>query len=175
MQPTSRSFYRRLGIAALILVVTVVGISVVAAQNLPFADGRINQIAFFGGDALYCVDAQYLVSPNLPDSDNGGGFRLLSKTGQALWYIPGVDVTKASEKVAGAAVLVGSWQGSYGPAALYVNKKIDGSIFFIFTGFDDHSKPNSFIFASCEPQGSPSNPSVPTAVPTPIVIRNPIT
>jgi hypothetical protein len=115
------------------------------------------------------VDKQYLVTMQLPDIVNGGGFRLLNMTGQHLWYIPGADVTKALDQLpnGGSPVLVASGQGTYGPASLYVNKDANNLNIYIYTGYDNFGKPNSFIFGSCIPQGAdPSFSLTPSAVPS---------
>lgn len=173
----TRKSFARLGFVTAFLVLTVVGISVTLAQQLPFSDGRINQISFFGGDAFYCVDKEYRVTMELPDVANGGGFRLLNMTGQHLWYIPGADVTTALDQLTGISgpVLVARGQGTYGATSLYVNKDANNQNMYIYMGYDNYNKPNSFIFGSCIPQGAPADFSLtPSSVPivptnTPIV------
>lgn len=144
--------------------IIVIGISAVIAQQVPFPDGRINQFSHYGGDALYCVDRVYQVTGDLPNVVNQGGFRLLNQRGQGLWYIPGADVTTASERIKnGNPELIATGQGSYGPTSLYVNISADGLV-FLFSGFDEHGKPNSFVFGSCGPQDkTPSFWSGPTS------------
>ncbi len=173
MIPTTRLFQRHFGIVVALVLIAVIGISVVAAQQLNFPDGRINQVAFFGGDALYCIDKNYFVTDNYDIMISGGGFRLLNKTGQELWFVPAADVTKASEQstVGGAPVLIAKGQGSYGEAALYATRAANGDIFFIFSGFDEHGKPNSFAFTGCGPRGGAAPAAVPTVEPTAVVTR----
>ncbi len=74
---------RAILLAGVMLGVVVLGISLVAAQQqLNFPDGRLNQIAYFGGDALYCVDKNFNATNSVQAFMDDGGFRLLSKTGQ---------------------------------------------------------------------------------------------
>jgi len=122
--------------ALALVLVGAIGITIVAARQFPFSDGRINQIAFFGGDALYCVDAQRLVTDNYDTMIDGGGFRLLNKDGQELWFISATDVTKAMQATGdGMPVLIGNGKGGYGQTALYVNTAADGGRFFLYSGY----------------------------------------
>jgi hypothetical protein len=51
---------------ALLLVFT--GVSLVAGEDLVQPDGRLNQVAHFGGDAIYCVDDNFVSTNNFPAS-----------------------------------------------------------------------------------------------------------
>lgn len=168
MDYSSNVSHRRAVILAIVMLgVVVFGISFVAAQQLNFADGRLNQVAYFGGDAFYCVDSSYNATNSVQAFMKDGGFRLLSKTGQVLWDVPYADVKTAQDKLAkdGVAVLIATGAGSYGEAALYVNTEPDGDIFYIFTGFDQYGKKNSFTFYSCTPVVSPYSAPTATVVP----------
>lgn len=141
----------RYTVLLVIPVLLVVGLSIVAAQQLTQADGRINQVAHFGGDAIYCVDGNKNVTHDLPTSDPKG-FRLLNKDGQELWYVPGHDFEAAIQQaiIGGEGVLIAVGNGSYGPTALYTyNIGGENGIFFVFTGYDEHGKSNSLTFQSC--------------------------
>ena len=150
---TNVSRRRALLFIAAMFGVAVLGISLVAAQQLNFHDGRLNQTAYFGGDALYCVDKYFHATNSVQMFMDDGGFRLLSKEGQALWFVPYEDVEAAQDKLAndGVPVLIAMGQGSYGESALYANTEPDGDIFYIYTGFDEHGKSNSFTFYGCLP------------------------
>ena len=78
---TDHHMHSRRGIffALGLLVALLVGSSAVSAQQLVQADKRLNQIANFGGDALYCIDGNQ--SPTT-DTKSWDHFRLLSGSGQ---------------------------------------------------------------------------------------------
>jgi hypothetical protein len=156
-----RILYLTLAIVAL----AVFGVSVVLAQTLVQPDGRINQVAHFGGDALYCVDRN--MNPTTQYSDWGeGGFQLLSMTGQVLWFVPAEQIAAAvaEAKATGGGVLVGTGDGSYGPTSIYTYLTADGDDYFVFNGYDEYGKPNSIEWKFCTPvsPGAPE-PSADTA------------
>ena len=70
-----------------IIAVLVAGMAMVAAAPLVNSDKRINQVADFGGDALYCMDAAQ--NPT-NDSSTFDHFRLLSQTAlnSGRWIAP---------------------------------------------------------------------------------------
>lgn len=145
-------------LAAITLLVAAAGISMTLAQQLIQPDGRLNQIAHFGGDALYCVDANNQTTNNLPAMAEGG-FRLLNGNGQEVWFVPGADVDTAlaAAKESGESQLAASGQGSYGAAYLYAYY-VGDSATFVFTGYDEHGKPNSLTFTGCTPAGPERQP-----------------
>jgi hypothetical protein len=149
------SFTRRgLAFTAGILAVILVGVAAVGAQQgLVQTDQRLNQVADFGGDALYCIDTNQ--SPT-NDTKTWDHFELLSGTGQVLWTLPRTTVEEGLGmiKYGTPPVLLGSGQGTFGAINLYGNANADGTPFFIFTGFDDHYKPNQIQFLGCTPVGS---------------------
>ena len=151
-----------LGLAA--IAVLTLGIAVVSATPLVQSDGRLNQIADFGGDALYCVDSN--IQPT-NDSASFYEFRLLNSSGAELWTLSRKTVEEGlgEIKYGGKPVLLGSGQGTFGPVNLYGNAAEDGSPYFIFTGFDDHYKPNLIIFYACTPVGSALTVTTPTPLP----------
>lgn len=159
--PLSR---RSLVLGASILIVLVLGLSAVMAQQLVQPDGRINQIAHFGGDALYCMDASNNVTN---DSSTFAYFQLLDKSGQQLWTISKEDVELGLGQidVKPTPYLLGEGKGTYGPVYLFSNAAQDGSPYFIFIGFDEWGKTNTLVFYGCTPEVSPQAPS-PTIAPT---------
>ena len=134
-----------------------------SAQDL--ADGRINVVHHFGGDALYCVDRDN--HPTGQYSDDGlGGMRLLNSSGSELWFLPAADIAAAVEaaRTSGGGVLAGSGQGTYGPVWLYTYIDTTDNVKFVFSGYDEHSKINSLEFTYCEqvgPIGGPDEPDEP--------------
>ncbi|MBI1257212.1 MAG: hypothetical protein GC204_07050 [Chloroflexi bacterium] len=141
----------------------LIGIIVVLARQIAQADGRINEVAHFGGDALYCVDANHNPTDQLPTTDPKG-FRLLNMNGQELWYVPGHDVEAALAKsvIGGDWELIAEGSGSYGPVSLHTyNVGGPNGIFYVFTGYDEHGKTNSLTFQSC--RVGPAVGSLPTA------------
>jgi hypothetical protein len=125
-----------------------------AADNLVQPDGRINQVAHFGGDALYCVDRDFI--PTNQYSDFGqGGFRLLNMEGQELWFVPAAQISAAvaEAKETGKGVLVAEGYGSYGPVTIYTYVTDENDDYFVFSGYDEFGKPNSLTFKFCIPVG----------------------
>nr|AUN37597.1 hypothetical protein [uncultured bacterium] len=139
----------------------------VAADPLVNSDKRINQVSDFGGDALYCMDAAQ--NPT-NDSATFDHFRLLSQNGVELWTLSRADVEHGLGSIfyGGTPVLLGTGQGSFGTINLYANAAVDGTPYFIFTGFDDHYKPNLITFYGCSTVGSALGSA--TAEPTEVVV-----
>jgi hypothetical protein len=145
---------RGFAIAISLLLVIVLGVTAVAAQDLVQPDKRLNQTADFGGDALYCVDKAF--NPTM-DSATFDHFLLLDKTGQPLWTLDRSVVEEGLGQIKttpNQPQLLGNGDGSFGQINLYSNVAQDGSPYFIFMGFDDHSKPNHIIFYGCSPVGN---------------------
>jgi hypothetical protein len=141
--------------AAMLLVgvlLVLSGASLATAQDSVSNDLRINQVAHFGGDAIYCVDENIVATTSYPVATTVGGFRLLNSLGQELWFIPAEDLQAAiNESVTtGKGVLVGQGQGTYGLATLFTY--FDGtSQAFVFSGYDEYGKPNSLTYNLCTP------------------------
>lgn len=133
----------------------IVGVSFVLAQQLVQPDRRINQIAHFGGDALYCVTDDRSPTTQFPETGSIG-FRLLNRNGQELWYVPSEDVAAilAGITPGDTPKLVATGTGTYGATALYAQIQDNGRRLFTFTGYDEHGKSNSLIFEDCTPVGS---------------------
>lgn len=132
----------------------LVGAQFVAADELVQPDGRINQVTHFGGDALYCVDRDFM--PTNQYSDFGsGGFRLLNSEGQELWFVPSATISAAvaEAKATGKGVLVAEGRGTYGPVAIYTYVTGENDDYFVFSGYDEFGKPNSLEFKFCIPVG----------------------
>lgn len=149
--------------AAMLLVgalLVLSGASIASAQETISGDLRINQVAHFGGDALYCVDANIIATTSYPLATTVGGFRLLNSNGQELWFVPAADLQAAiDESIAtGKGILVGQGQGTYGPATLYTYFNGITQV-FEFAGYDEYAKPNSLTFNLCTPVGP--NPEAP--------------
>ncbi len=162
-------FYPR---RTLILVLALIsalalGLMVVSANPLVQSDKRINQIADFGGDALYCLDNAFQPTN---DSKSFEEFELLNSSGQPLWTLSRATVEEGlgQIKYGGKPVLLGEGHGTFGEIKLYGNAAVDGSPYFIFTGFDDHYKPNLMIFYACTPVGSALTVEVTAAATPPI-------
>lgn len=152
--------HKRLLIFILALLLVMTGTTLASAQNPVHRDGRINQVAHFGGDALYCVDRNFV--PTNQYSDFGdGGFRLLNMSGQELWFVPAaqIAIAVAEAKETGQGTLVAEGQGSYGPVRIHVYVTAAGDDYFVFTGYDEYGKQNSLTFKFCIPVGPiPSAP-----------------
>ncbi len=162
--------------AAFILVV-IMGVALTAAQDLIHPDGRLNQIAHFGGDAFYCVDADKNPTNDLEAFEEDGGFLLLDANGQELWFVAAADVAEAVATLEADSepVLIASGQGSYGPVELYVYLAGDEPE-FVFIGYDEHGKSNSLTFRGCSPVGPGPDPDQPEAAedPTPTATPFPV-
>ena len=117
-------------------------------------DGRINRVHHFGGDALYCVDRNYIPTHQYADFGQGG-IRLLDIRGQERWFVPAAVIHAATELAlqTGQGQLVATGQGTYGPVNLWTYTQPNGDIFFIFNGVDEYGKPNSMEFKFCLPIG----------------------
>jgi hypothetical protein len=140
-------------IGAFVLILTGASLTS-AADNLIQPDGRINQVAHFGGDALYCVDSNFSATTNYAEMIDDGGFRLLDIGGQVLWFVPAADILAAIDASveSKSTVEVASGQGTYGPVYLYTY--FDGKDQqFVFSGYDEYGKPNSLTFIPCIPVG----------------------
>lgn len=137
-----------------VLLLIMMSATLVSAQNVVQPDGRINQVAHFGGDSLYCVDGNF--TPTNQYSDFGaGGFRLLNSGGQELWFVPSavISAAVAEAKETGKGVLVAEGMGSYGPVRIYTYVTGAGDDYFVFSGYDEFGKPNSVEFKFCIPVG----------------------
>lgn len=150
----SKQLTRKLAVIVLPLLF-IVGVSFVLAQQLVQPDGRINQVAHFGGDALYCVTNDRSPTTQFPETGSIG-FRLLNLSGQELWYVPSEDVAAilAAITPGDAPKLIATGTGSYGATAIYTQIQESGRRFFTFTGYDEHGKSNSLTFEDCTPVGS---------------------
>lgn len=153
----------KIAIAAVALL--LVGATVVLSQSWVQPDGRINQVAHFGGDALYCVDRNMQATNQYSDSGEGG-FRLLSMSGQELWFVPTevIAAAVAEAKETGKSVLVATGNGTYGPTRIDAYTTGDGDDYFVFIGYDEYGKPNSVEWKFCIPVGPAPQPP-PTASP----------
>jgi hypothetical protein len=136
------------------ILLLLVGAQFVAAQDLIQPDGRINQVAHFGGDALYCVDSDFVATNQYSDF-GAGGFRLLDSKGQELWFVPAATISAAvaEAKETGKGVIVAEGRGTYGPVVIYAYVTDENDDFFVFTGYDEYGKPNSLEFKFCIPVG----------------------
>lgn len=151
---TDHNSLLRRGSAALLLMVIFIGVTAVSAQqNLIHSDKRLNQIADFGGDALYCIDGN-----QSPTNDTKGWdhFQVLNRNGQELWTLDRTTVEEGLGQIGYGKppVLLGNGQGTYGEINLYSNANADGTPYFIFMGADEYGKPNMITFLGCTPVGS---------------------
>ncbi len=162
---TQKLFARR-GLVLLIgmLLTLIVGMSVVIAQS-SYTDGRLNEIANFGGDTLYCMDSSNNVTN---DTSTFAYFQLLNIDGQPLWSLDKATVELGLGQIAikPTAYLLGQGEGTYGPVYLYANAAQDGTPYFIFVGFDSWGKENRFTFYGCTPAGGALPATTPTTMPT---------
>jgi hypothetical protein len=165
--PSPRRFVFVVSFVVIVLLL-IIGFSSILAQQ---SDGRINQTAHFGGDALYCLDGNYQVTVQYPSSE--GGFRLLNRNGQELWFVSYTEVAAALEIATpgGAPVLVASGWGTYGPSEIYTFEVGKEDVYFTYTGYDEHGKPNSLTFKFCIPvYGASVQVAVSTDVPPTSVV-----
>ena len=141
-----RNFQKSSFLFALTAALLLIGITVIMAQETGQIDGRINKNAHFGGDALYCTQAE------MPSSDTNG-FRLLNNRGEVLWEVSASDVRSAQNQVRSGEppILIADGIGTYGSVALYTGLDARSSYFFLFTGYDEHGKANSLVFDNCTP------------------------
>ncbi len=139
--------------AALALALTA---SVALADDLVQPDQRLNQVVYFGGDALYCVDSDYEATTNYGEMV-GGGMRLLDISGQELLFVPYSDVAAAvtESQTGGEGVVVATGSGSYGPVTLtaYSETAFPDTATFTFSGSNEWGKPESLTFTNCFPEG----------------------
>lgn len=135
----------------LILLGIILLAGVALGQTLIHDDLRINQVHHFGGDALYCVDADLNPTSDFSTMMDGGGMRLLDQSGNELWFIPAADVSAAMDESieTGAYAVVGSGFGTYGPTLLQIQSNSDRAAAWIFDGFDEHAKPNQLTWDFC--------------------------
>lgn len=142
---------RMIGLLLLLIIGLVTTLSGVLAAPGYATDGRINVVHHFGGDNLYCVTASGAVTNAFYSGQTG--FQLLNINGQPIWAVSAAAAQAAVDAAepGGSPVLVEAGTGSYGPAAIYVYKMTDGTIRFIFTGVDEHSKANQLDFEGCQP------------------------
>ena len=156
--------HRALIVVIGIVAALVLGAVAVAATPLVNSDKRINQVSDFGGDALYCMDAS-----NNPTNDSStfDHFRLLNENGVELWTLSRADVEHGlgSVRFGWKPVLLGTGKGTFGVINLYANAAQDGTPYFIFTGFDDHYKPNIITFYGCSTVGTAIDTSAATEEP----------
>ncbi len=158
---THKFFTRRsLVLIAGLMLTLVMGFSLAQAKS----DGRLNEIAHFGGDTLYCMDSSNNVTN---DSSTFAYFLLLDENGQPLWTLDRATVELGLGQIdlKPTAYLLGQGDGTYGPVYLYGNAAQDGSPYFIFVGFDEWGKENMFTFYGCTPTGG----ALPAVTPTPAV------
>lgn len=147
---------RRLGVILLLAFVAVTLVSASLLMANP-DDGRINIVAHFGGDAIYCVTASGYPTGDLASAD--GGFRVLDIDGQLLWSIPADVITAAiaDASLMSNGVRIADGFGTYGPATLYVAVVEDTPI-FTYVGTDEYGKQNQLEFRNCEPVGEREKP-----------------
>ncbi len=161
---TQKPFTRRgLVLAVGLLLTLIIGMSVAVAQS-SYTDGRLNEIAHFGGDVLYCMDSSDNVTNN---SATFAYFMLRDENGQPLWTLDKATVELGLGQIAikQSAFLLGEGDGTYGPVYLYANAAQDGSPYFIFIGFDEWGKENRFTFYGCTPTGGALSAATPTRLP----------
>ena len=138
-------------------------------------DGRINQVAHFGGDHIYCDSSSSVL---LPPAIPGGlslfvpGFFLLNSNGQVLWRVPGTTVLQAlsTAELNGKPVLVATGWGTYGPTTITVREVSDAITHshvnaFTFTGYDEWGHANSLGFTNCDPVAAPGQADANSSVP----------
>ena len=151
---TNTASYRRVVPLAIVALALAVTASVALADDLVQPDQRINQVAYFGGEALYCVNSDYEPTTNYGEM---AGFRLLDISGQELLYVPASDVTAAvsESQASNEGVEVATGAGSYGPVALYTysDPAYPDTIDFTFVGSNEWGRPESLSFTNCFPVG----------------------
>jgi hypothetical protein len=144
-----KDFGTRVFVFALaVLVVSALSLGVVLATS-PQDDGRINQVHHFGGDALYCVDANGLSTNQYADF---AAFRLLNISGSILWEVSAETLSEALA-TPDQGVLIAQGSGSFGPAWLWGVAPTGSDPVFTFMGYDEYGKSNSMTFTGCQSVG----------------------
>lgn len=140
-----------LGLLALTL---TVGATAALAGDLVQPDQRINQVVYFGGEALYCVNGDYEPTTNYGEIADGG-IRLLSESGQELLYVPYSTIADAvaESRATGEGVLVASGEATYGTATLYAYAADDSTVNFSFSAPNQWGSTETLNFTNCFPEG----------------------
>lgn len=141
-QLTNRFNLGLLAIAAVIA--AVAALSGVMSTRAYEDDGRLNLVSHLGGDALFCVDA----NRNVSDTFINGGFRLLSQSGQELFFVP-VSMINAVPDLPEIDTRIAQGWGSYGVVELW--RLTNGD--FSLVGQDEHGKQYLFQWTGCTPIG----------------------
>jgi hypothetical protein len=136
-------------------------------ENLLQPDGRINQVAHFGGDSLYCVDAN-----GSPTNDYAAlaAFRVLDISGQDLWELSAEEVAAslAALDATGEDQIIGTGAGSYGTATLRLLANEGGTPSFQFAAYDEYGKLNTLEFQGCGPVGPSAPTTTQSSAPSPV-------
>lgn len=134
----------KVGLLLILLLLTAV--SFVAAEDSVWAnwDGRINVIAHFGGDALYC--------------DASEGCWYLNSAGEQLWNIPqdAIDAAMNTACESGTSESIEVGAGSYGINYLLIHCYQGYAPMLTLTGFDEWGNQNSMDF---QPDYQPVGPA----------------
>lgn len=130
-----------LGILAFaVFVAAVLALSGVMATRAYEDDGRINLVNHLGGDAVFCAGADMAAS----DSYVNGGIRLLSASGQELFFVPAATIDAVPELPLVDTRIAQGW-GTHGPVELW--RLTNGD--FSLVGQDEHGKQYIFQWTGC--------------------------
>ena len=134
----------------LVLFAFAIGIALVATLSGVMAtraiedDGRLNLVNHLGGDAVFCVGADMTASGSFVN----GGIRLLSASGQQLFFVPAATINAVPEMPVVDTRIAQGW-GTYGVVELW--RLTTGE--FSLIGQDEHGKQFIFTWTGCTPIG----------------------
>lgn len=145
-----------LGLALLSLVTVLV-----PATSMAVKDGRINEIDHVGGNVIYCIDGQGLISEDFTDGASPvAGIRILDPSGNILMFVQGLQlaplVEQANAGLLASPELVASAPDQYGFGQIRFFVLPDGR--FELTGFDEHFKFFFFRWTDCDRVTAPGTP-----------------
>lgn len=125
-------------------VISLVAVFAVSAQSS--SDGRINVAHHFGGDTLYCDQAQ--------------GCWLLNSNGEQLWEVSQstIDTVMTDACETGQSHYIEAGIGTYGLSTFRVSCYVGYDPALTLIGFDEHGNVNEMEFS---PSYLPVNPPAP--------------
>jgi len=130
--------------AIALVIAAVAALSGVMTTRAYDDDGRLNLVNHLGGDAIFCVGADMTAS----DSYANGGLRLLSQSGQELFFVPAAVINAVPELPQVDTRIAQGW-GSYGIVELW--RLTNGD--FSLIGQDEHGKQYIFQWNGCRQVG----------------------
>jgi len=124
-------------------------------------DDRINAAHHYGGDALYCDQAQ--------------GCWLFDSEGNLLWEVPQstIDTIMTEACETGHSMVIEAGQGTHGPSFFNVSCYVGFEPGLTYVGFDEHGNRNDMLFAMSYESIVPPAPVV-EVTPEPVVVAPPV-